>query len=627
MYKLENDVAWTTELKNAFKHGITRGKIVVDNVEINSENGLKDIQIEDLRYVPNLGFIGQATSKKATINLVDNSHQYNLENKEIQIYIGAYYNNQVYYINYGNFIVNSSPSTDSTNGTIKIVAYDNMIKFNKNYVDSMIYPCTLKALLQSLCTQAGVTLGQEHFANEDFVVTDNQFEGKTLREVLQNIAKCAFSWARIGQDNKLYLDFEVTDTISETLTVDDYYKDSYKKANEYYGAINKVTYGDSNITGQEESVEDAADIALHGVKELVINDNYFAYTTAKRHSLVQAGTMLFGLKYMPIQELKTTGLIYLDCTDFIKINDEDDNYVTTLNLNHTIKYNGAVNSVIKTESKSNNEQTYQNNNSTSVENTRTEIIVDRANKKIELISEEIGDRSQKTTTITQDIDGISSKVDEIEDLTNTVTGSKNVTIIDGYAGSDILELHIYGNNGVFNYLSPADDLYPSDDLFPHGDSRIRFYNSVEDRTIDLGIKEPLRQNGDIRDEVFVDYTGKVSLIRRINSDGTVKENPVTTILETLHFTLAEGNNTFEIVNYTAPIEVKYAEKSSYTEIFATKYESHSEITQTADAINLQVSRKVDENEVISKINQSAEQIQIEANKISLARQTNKFNWR
>ena len=44
---------------------------------------------------------------------------------------------------------------------------------------------------------------------------------------------------------------------------------------------------------------------------------------------------------------------------------------------------------------------------------------------------------------------------------------------------------------------------------------------------------------------------------------------------------------------------------------------NSSINQTAESINLEVSKKVGNNEIISKINQSAEKISIDANKISL----------
>lgn len=55
-------------------------------------------------------------------------------------------------------------------------------------------------------------------------------------------------------------------------------------------------------------------------------------------------------------------------------------------------------------------------------------------------------------------------------------------------------------------------------------------------------------------------------------------------------------------------------------------ESISNLQIDVTGIHTEVSRKVGNDEVISKINQSAEQIQIEANKISLQRKTNRLNW-
>lgn len=619
MYKLENNVQWTDNLKYAFRHNVTRAKIVYDNTEINYDNGLKEITLEDSVYVPDLGFIGQATAKKVTLILLDNEQTTNLENKEFELYIGADYNNQTYYINYGKFIVNEPPENDSTNGTIKVIAYDYMIKFNKIYEDTAIYPLTLKNYLINICTQAGVELGTQSFTNDSFLVTDNQFEGKQLREILKHIGKCAFSWARIGQDNKLYLDFQVSGSPVETFDIDEYKLNGYKKANEYYGPINKVTYGDSDIQGQEISVPS---VDPENVKELVINDNYFAYTLEKRQALIANGTVLFGLTYMPVSQLDLTGAIYLDCTDIISVEDEDENTITTRVFSHTIKYNGIISDTITTEGISDNQKTYENMNTPVSSINRTEISVDRANKKIQSIVSEIGDRSQKTTTITQDIDGIESLVQDIEDLTDTVDGNKTVTISDAYPNANILELHIYGNNQVFDYLYPDDDLYPADDLFPYGDSKIRFYNDNEDRTIDLGIDEVLRVNSDVRDEVFINNT-EVYLIRRVNADGTTKTTEEITLLGTLDFILQEGNNTFEIVNYSAPISVKYAAKSDFTDIFATKTEMRSSITQTAEEINLEVRKKVDENEVVSVINQSAEGILLKGNRIII--ESDNFN--
>ena len=136
----------------------------------------------------------------------------------------------------------------------------------------------------------------------------------------------------------------------------------------------------------------------------------------------------------------------------------------------------------------------------------------------------------------------------------------------------------------------------------------------------------LRQNGNVSDE-YVLENGKASVIRRINSDGTVKSQATTENIGEYSIKLKEGTNTITIKNYSATIKAKYAIKSDYTNIFATKVEMNSSITQTAQEINLEVSKKVGNDEIISKINQSAEQVQINANKISLQRKTNKSNRR
>lgn len=74
MYVLENDVAWTDDLKNAFKHGTTKAKILYLNdseveSEINENNNLISIELKDFKYVPEQGFIGQAISKMVTIEI------------------------------------------------------------------------------------------------------------------------------------------------------------------------------------------------------------------------------------------------------------------------------------------------------------------------------------------------------------------------------------------------------------------------------------------------------------------------------------------------------------------------------------------------------------------------------
>lgn len=73
MYKLENNVAWTNDLKDAFKHGITRAKIIYNNgnedIVIDEETGISDITLEDSVLVPRSRIYRSNGCKTSNINI------------------------------------------------------------------------------------------------------------------------------------------------------------------------------------------------------------------------------------------------------------------------------------------------------------------------------------------------------------------------------------------------------------------------------------------------------------------------------------------------------------------------------------------------------------------------------
>lgn len=79
---------------------------------------------------------------------------------------------------------------------------------------------------------------------------------------------------------------------------------------------------------------------------------------------------------------------------------------------------------------------------------------------------------------------------------------------------------------------------------------------------------------------------------------------------------------------TSSVSKTYETKTNASNTYATKTQlttAKSEIKQTTDSITSTVSKKVGNNEIISKINQSSETVTIDASKISLKRKNNKFN--
>ena len=180
----------------------------------------------------------------------------------------------------------------------------------------------------------------------------------------------------------------------------------------------------------------------------------------------------------------------------------------------------------------------------------------------------------------------------------------------------------------------SDDVVLSDDLYLLGDSIIVITDSKGNlKEYELGIKDVLRQKEDVYDE-YVLKDGKAQIIRRINSDGTIKAKETIEDLGAFSIELFDGTNTLSIKNYTAALKAKFAIQNDITNIYASKVEMNSAIEQTAEQvdinvnkklesyskttemnaainvkaeeINQEVKKKVGEDEIISKVNQSAE---------------------
>lgn len=611
---------FTDEIKHAFKYGITRGYLEVldgSGLIINEDNYLQSIDFNDERYVDGEGIIGTTVAKSLEGKFINVDSEFSVENKELQAYIGAELDNgTTKYIDLGTFIVQKPDNNNVTDNT-SFNALDYMVKFNKIYVDNITYPCTLGELLQNVCDQVNVILKTKTFRNSTFEIENNPFiNNESCREVIKAIAQMAFSWARINQDNELVLDFNLSDKITETINNDEYYE---LKDNEQYGPVNTIILRNSQVEGENYTIIDPNKLSTDKTCELVINDNPFAYTQAKRQELIQAGSALFGFKYIPLTT-KTIGSVYLNCQDKLRVKNMQDKNLDTYIFNNKISYDGRITDTKETSAMTETEIKYQFTdtmaNKLNAKMARTEIVVDKANQQITAVVEQIGDRSEKTTTITADIDGLNSKVSQIEDITDEKNGVQSV-ILENCAEGELLELHIYGNNTVFKYNTLGDSLILGNNLILGNktSSTIIVQNEKgEKANYNLNIPGVLRQNGTTKDEYII-QNGKATIIRRINTDGSIKSVPTTEQLGEIAIKLSSGNNTVSIKDFSAEMKIKYVIKTDLTDMFATRVELSSSIQQTSSQIMTQVNKKVGEEELGTKIIQDYESVQIAWNKI------------
>ena len=225
---------------------------------INESNYLKDFTLEELRYVPDEGFIGGTVAKRVTGNFNNIDDSFSIQDREFELYIGVDLEDETTeYVKYGTFIV-QKPEEDQVTDNTSFEALDYMVKLNLPWENRITYPCTLKQLFDDLVEQSGLKTKVTTFFNEDFIVENNQFEdGTTRRDVLKAIAQVAFNWARVDEDDEIVMDFEKKDDIQETLTYDNYFNFSKQDA---YGPINVIVIKNSQVEGENVTLKDEKSI-------------------------------------------------------------------------------------------------------------------------------------------------------------------------------------------------------------------------------------------------------------------------------------------------------------------------------------------------------------------------------
>jgi len=145
----------------------------------------------------------------------------------------------------------------------------------------------------------------------------------------------------------------------------------------------------------------------------------------------------------------------------------------------------------------------------------------------------------------------------------------------------------------------------------------------------------IRLNQDLRDDIVEDYATKVELTQSANSINlavnalrvvTDMKHKIFDVLPTPPYNVGDyyidkqTGEVYDCVNAKEEGE-SYASTDWVIDMDLTEYVSHAGLDIFEDSINMEVSKKVDGNEIISKINMTPEQIQINSGKISLAGKT------
>ena len=448
---------------------IVKASDVLPEITLTDNDSIKDWTYTDDRYVPQQGFIGQFVARTLEGNLQNISDNFNIENREIELQICIVNRNKntENWYSLGNFIV-TNPEDNEVLDNTKFEAMDYTKLFNKRFdgdYEDLSFPKSYNELIKTesvtalwlakyCCAQVGVEFGQTTFTNSDFAINQNPFQaGETCRDVLKEISKLAYSWVRIGWDNKCYIDFEpvTSNTVAEENIITNNHYYTLKTRKEIYGPINNVVVGMSGIDGESHSEKDPNRNPEDDEHTIYIYDNPLTNTFELRALAQKQASKLFGLTYTQL-ETETVGHLWLQGYEKINVTDMENNNNFTYPFNKTIKYSGHVRSTISSMGETEVEKTlaYESN---VIKNTRNAgINVDKQNGRIDMFVQEIStsvdrldttiNRVEKTTTANSETIKIISKnivtegdnkgdITEVTTTTGFTFNADGMTIDDG----------------------------------------------------------------------------------------------------------------------------------------------------------------------------------------------------
>ena len=450
----------TDTIKEAYSKSTTQyDKIVLDD----EEYPINNVELDDDCYEEG-NIFGTAIAKALSFE-IDSS--VDLEGKEFKYFTGIKTTVGIEWIDLGTYITQEVEPNDTTKiNTVN--AMDYMLKTNIEYTSDLQYSnnnITLGQVAQEACDKAGIILATTDFPNVTFIVDSNQFEqGTLIRQVISAIAQISGTVAKIKNDDKLYfITPKTTGTVGKVFKLSDYSETEIKRATH---PINLVSLGMSDVEGENVVMKDEQSISINGENSLVINDNPFAYTEAKRQQLITAiFNAVKGFEYKAF-ELTGQGLPYMETLDNVQLKDFEGNTYNSFLFRFYHKSPNGLETEMSAPSIIKATVDYQNVASAEQIAKRTEIIVNKQEQTITGIVENQSEFENQLTRVEQTIDKIQQQIQDTIIYKREVEGTTEILLEDAGA-TDILELEIKGNKTYETNLFPATNLYPRGTLLPN----------------------------------------------------------------------------------------------------------------------------------------------------------------
>ena len=588
-----------------------REYIIIDNKEVDIKGDLSDTAYKDTTF---FGKFNLKMLKFETENDIDYKKKEFTYYKEVD---GEA-------LKIGTFIVTDVSDSD-TFESVNVTAYDYGLKFANPYVTNLDYKngnITMFQVVQEICNNCDIELENASLPNGSFIVDSNQFvNGEKYGDVICIVALENGMFATINSNDKL--EFIFTNETDEI--IEDYVELDDKRDTQ---SITSVLVAPSKELATAGAVmKDQTLINQYGEHWLKIYDSYFANSTTKCQQLISAiFNQVKGFGYSSFKS-EYSFLPYLTLGDKIKFKNKEGKLVNSVILRYETNYDEMI---LEAPSIINASVEYELPETPEETSKKALAKVDQANGEIELIAKATEELETKTAQLRLDVDTIEGQISDIADITTTAEGAGTLDM-NNINESEPIYIKIHPKLGDVTSLYPDDNLYPADDLYPISKT-LHFHCTSEKYDVYYELpKDLLWLNNDVYDEFVLDYDNSACyVIRRVGvlENGTkyALANSKQENLEYPTIRLISGDYEITLLGQpNAYLYIRLMVQNIYTTQFATKVEMNSKIKQTKDEIDLEVSKKVGNDEVISRINQTPETITIQANKVNISGVINAIN--
>lgn len=514
-------------------------------------------------------------------------------NSVLNYKFGVKVNGEYEYIDFGNYVVYKSEKQEDTR-SYNITCYDKMLYSMKEYEDlGITYPITIRDYIKAICDHLGLAFASynDNFANSDKEIPNELYLGLgyTFRDVFDELSQVTASTICLNDNDEVEVRYitETNDVIDE-----EYLKDVNVNFGEKYGKINSIVLSRS-AESDNVYLQDEDSVRENGLCELKIIDNQIMNFNNRSEYLPQILNKLNGLEYY-INDFTSTGITYYDLCDRYSVKIGDKIYSCVM-FNDEINVTQGLEEIVYTEMPKETQTDYTKADKTDRKINQTQILVDKQNNKIELLSS------------------------QVVPVSNTIKGVRQIQLENAYEGR-LHKLSIKGNisllypsskENLYGYtLAPSETLMPSATLTPstpvYKDNKILYpSNDLFSKSSVLLIDDVeykldfnfLNYINDTDCDEFIYEDGKCKIIRRVGVDAD--GNLYATGKE-----VVETKKDIELnIKYNSTIKLKSFDEA----ILETTYLLQNEYTDNF----------ITEVDAIARINLSPGEAKIQANKIKL----------